>query len=163
MIEIDLAKVENLLRVNKIKMGFSVEDTINKLKQKDLVTIIEIIAFKERGQRFIISMLAKLFGKRALSSTVLRSASIFDPTLMCDLPKEKLQERWKQLLKHLIVLVIVAPNRFDKAMAKLKVFKDNKVKTMQSEFLGFCLKERGITIFASKLLVLQSIKNFHVF
>ena len=78
--EIDLAKEENLSSVNKMKMGFSVEDTINKLKQKDLVTIT-------------ISMLSKLFEKNALGSTVLRSASIFDPTLMCDLPKEKLQER----------------------------------------------------------------------
>ena len=30
---------------------------------------------------------------------------------MCDFPQEKLQERWKQPLQHLIVLGIVAPNR----------------------------------------------------
>ena len=45
--EIDLAKEEIFLSVNKIKMDFSVEDTINKLKQKDLVTITEINTFKE--------------------------------------------------------------------------------------------------------------------
>ena len=32
LMEIDLAKEENLLSVNKIKMGYSVEDTLNKLK-----------------------------------------------------------------------------------------------------------------------------------
>ena len=95
--EIDLAKEENLLSVNKIKVGFPVEDTINKLKQKDLVTITEINAFKKGAQRFIISMLAKLFEKSALDSTVLRSASIFDPTLMCDLPKEKFARKMETI------------------------------------------------------------------
>ena len=45
--EIDLAKEEIFLSVNKIKMGFSVEDTINKLKQKELVTITEINTSKK--------------------------------------------------------------------------------------------------------------------
>ena len=95
-------------------------------------------------------MLAKLFAKSALGSAVLRSASIFDPTLMCDLPIEKLEERWKQLLKHLIVLDIVAPNRCDKAMAELKVFEANEVKRMQSKFSGFSLKECRIDDFYFK-------------
>ena len=66
---------------------------------------------------------------------------------MCDLPNKKLQERWKQLLKHLIFLGIGAPNQCDKAMAELKVFKDNDVKKMQSEFSGFSSKECGIDDF----------------
>ena len=49
VMEIDLAKEENL-SVNKIKIAFSVEDTTDKLKQKDLVTIPEINAFKEGAQ-----------------------------------------------------------------------------------------------------------------
>ena len=64
LMEIDLTKDESLLSVNKIKMGFSVEDTINKLQQKDLVTITEINAFKEGAQRYIISMLTKLLEKK---------------------------------------------------------------------------------------------------
>ena len=84
MKEIDLAKEENLFSFNKIKMGFSAKDIVNKLKQKDLVTITETNAFKEVAQWFIISMLAKLFEKSALGST-----------LVCDLPREKLSERWK--------------------------------------------------------------------
>ena len=144
--EIDLVREENLLSVNKIKMGFSVEGTINKLKQKDLVTITEINTFEEGAQRFIISVLAKLFKKSALGSTVLRSAI----TVLCDVPKEKLQERWKQFLKYLIVFGIVVPNRCDKAMAELKVFKDNEVEKMQSEFSGFSLKECRIDDFYFK-------------
>ena len=63
LMETDLAKEENRFSVNKIKMSFVVEGTINKLKQKDLVTITEINAFKEGAQLFIISMFAKLFEK----------------------------------------------------------------------------------------------------
>ena len=129
--EISQAKEENLLRVNKIKMGFSVEDAINKLKQKDFVTITGNNAFKEGTQQFITSVLTKLFGKSALGTIVHMSASFFNPALMCDLPKEKLQERWKQLLKHLIVLGVVVLNQCDKVMAELTVFKDNDVKKMQ--------------------------------
>ena len=131
LMEISQAKEENLLRVNKIKMGFSVEDAINKLKQKDFVTITGNNAFKEGTQQFITSVLTKLFGKSALGTIVQMSASFFNPALMCDLPKEKLQERWRQLLKHLIVLGVVVLNQCDKVMAELTVFKDNDVKKMQ--------------------------------
>ena len=129
LVEIDVAEEENFLSVNKIKMGFSVEDTINR-KQKDPATISEINVSKEEAHRFIISMLAKLFEKSVLGTTVLRCASIFDPIL---------QERWKQLLKHLIALGIVAPNRCDKA-----------IKKMDSEFSGFFLKECRIDNFYFK-------------
>ena len=106
--ETGLAKAENLLIVNKIKMGFSVEDTINKLKQKDLVTITKLMPSEKEHSGSLFQCL-QLFEKNALGSTLLRAASIFDPNLMCDFPK-KLQERWKQPLKNLIVLGIVAPN-----------------------------------------------------
>ena len=45
--EIDLGKEEIFFSVKKIKMCFYVEYTINKLKQKELVTITEINTFKE--------------------------------------------------------------------------------------------------------------------
>ena len=157
--EIDLGKEEIFFSVNKIKMGFSVEDTINKLKQKELVTITEINTFKEGAQQFIISMLAKLFEISALGSTVLRSASMFDPTLICDLNKEKLQERQKQLLKRLIVLVIVALNQCDKARVELKVFKEYEVKEMQPEFSGFSLKECRIDDYFFKIVGVAKYKE----
>jgi len=56
-------------------------------------------------------------------------------------PKEILQERWQELLKHLIALGIVATNRCDEAMAELKAFKNNDVKKMHTEFSGFTLEE----------------------
>jgi hypothetical protein len=52
LMEIDLEKKENLININKIKMSFSVEESINELKQKDLVTIAEIKSFKEGNSSF---------------------------------------------------------------------------------------------------------------
>ena len=87
---IDLAKEEIPHSVNKMRWVFLVKIPLISWNKKDLVTITKINAFQEGAQRFIIPMLAKLFEKSALGSTVLRSASLFDPTLMFDLPKEKL-------------------------------------------------------------------------
>ena len=79
--EIYPAKEENLLSVIKIKMGFSVEDTINNLKQKDLVTITEINAFKEGTKWFIISMLAKKYKKRESSNANEVIKAVLNPLL----------------------------------------------------------------------------------
>ena len=124
--EIDLSNEENLVNVGKINMGFAVEDIIKRLEQQDKVSLSQLKAFKEGAQQFVISMLDKLFEKSALASIVLCSTSMFDPSVMCELSKEKLQERWKHLLKHLIHLGIIAPSRCDQAMAEFKSFQENE-------------------------------------
>ena len=127
--EIDLSNEENLISIGKINMGFAVED-IKRLKQQDKVSLSQLKAFKEGAQQFVISMLEKLFEKSALASVVLRSASVFGPSVMCELSKEKLQERWKYLLKHLIHLGIITSSRCDQAMAEFNSFQENEVKKM---------------------------------
>ena len=122
--EIDLSNGENLISVGKINMGLAVEDIIKRLKQQEKVSLSQLKAFKKGAQQFVISMLEKLFEKSALASVVLRSASVFDPSVMCELSKEKLQERWKHPLKHLIHLGIIAPSRCDQAMAEFKSFQE---------------------------------------
>ena len=105
--EIDLSNEENLISVGKISMGFAVEDIIKKLKQQDKVSLSQLKAFKEGAQQFEVSML-ETFEKSALASVVFRSSRVFDPSVMCELSKEKLQELWKHLLKHLIHLGIIS-------------------------------------------------------
>ena len=116
-------------------------------------------AFKKGAQQFVISMLEKLFEKSALVSVVLRSASMFDPSVMWELSKEKLQERWKHLLKHLIHLGIIAPSRCDQAMAKFKSFQENEVKKMWHEFSGFCSKESRLDDFYFKTVHIGKYKE----
>ena len=157
--EIDLSNEENLIIVGKINMGFAVEDIIKRLKQQDKVSLSQLKAFKEGAQQFVISMLEKLFEKSALASVVLRSASVFDPFVMCELSKEKLQEHWKHLLKHLIHLGIIAPSRCDQVMAEFKSFLENEVKKMWHEFSGFCSKESRLDDFYFKTVGIGKYKE----
>ena len=157
--EIDLSNEENLISVGKINMGFAVEDIIRRLKQQDKVSLSQLKAFKEGAQQFVISMLEKLFEKSALVSVVLRSASVFDPFVMCELSKEKLQERWEHLLKHLIHLAIIAPSRCDQAMAEFKSFQENEVKKIWHEFSGFCSKESRLDDFYFKTVGIGKYKE----
>ena len=67
---------------------------------------------------------------------------------MCDFPQEKLQERWKQPLQHLIVLGIVAPNRdavwifriFFERMRQIDDFYFKTVGVAKYKELSFILK-----------------------
>ena len=81
---------------------------------------------------------------------------------MCELSKDKLQERWKHPLKHLIHLGITAPSRCDQAMAEFESFQENEVKKMWHEFSVFCSKESRLDDFYFKI-VLASIKNYLLF
>ena len=156
--EIDLSNEENLISFCKINMGFAVEDIIKRLKQQDKVSLSQLKVFKEGAHQFAISMLGKLFEKSALASAVLCSASVFDPSVMCELSKEKLQERWKHL-KHLIHLGIIAPSRCDQAMAEFKSFQENEVKKMRHEFSGFCSNESRLDDFYFKTVGIGKYKE----
>ena len=160
--EIDLSNEENLISIGKINMGFAVED-IKRLKQQDKVSLSQLKAFKEGAQQFVISILKNLFEKSALASVVICSASVFDPSGMCELSKEKLQECWKHLLKHLIHLGIIAPSRCDQAMAEFKSLKKMRLRRCGTSFQDFVLGKVDLTIFISKPSVLASIKNYLLF
>ena len=145
--EIDLSNEANLISFGKINMGFAVEDVIKTLKLQDKVSVSQVKSFKEEARQFVISMLEKLFQRSSLGSVVLRSASVFNPAVMCELSKEKSQEHWKHLLKHLIALGIIAPNRCDQAMVEFKNFRENELKKMQQEFSDFCPEENRLDVF----------------
>ena len=70
-------------------MGFAVEDINKRLKQRDKVSLYQVKAFKDGAQQFVISILKKLFENSALASVALCSASVLDPSVMCELSKEK--------------------------------------------------------------------------
>lgn len=92
-IGIDLTKKQNLLPSAKLNQA------ITNLKRKDVVTNKEIQNFKDGAWTFLIEMLSKLFERSFLGSVFLKSASIFDPEIINEQSKEKLQEQWKSLLK----------------------------------------------------------------
>ena len=120
-----------------MNVGFAVEHLLKKMKKSDVITISQINDFKREAQKFIRSMLTKLFEKSPLGCLILKSAVIFDPANLRELPKEKIHERWKMLLKCFIDLGILSPQQCDTATTQFKAFLDEKFKIFRADFDGF--------------------------
>ena len=67
----------------------AVEHLLKKMKKLDVITISHINDFKREAQKFIRSMLTKLFEKSPLDSLNLKSTTIFDPAKLQELLQEK--------------------------------------------------------------------------
>ena len=69
---------------------------MESLIKRDLVTIAQIKRVLEKGSiEFMVSVQLKLFEGSALSSNFHRCERIFNLSVLTDLPKHKLQERFK--------------------------------------------------------------------
>ena len=120
--EIYLSKKGNLLPLSKINLGFAVEKEINTLTKSDVVTIQQINKFIESARDFVVEMLYKLFERSSLGSTLVRCASVFDPTCLLDMTQEKLQIRWKGLLKCSSELDVLSAEKCDKSYVEIQIF-----------------------------------------
>jgi len=107
--DLDLLDETNFLPLNKMSIGFAAEQVIQNLKRSDIVRNSQIKEFYCGAKRFIIEMLSKLFERSPLGSPLLKAASIFDASILVQLPNEKSQGRWKDLMKSLLSLDILAP------------------------------------------------------
>ena len=83
------------------------KSTLSLLLRKKLIPLQSLMSsriqqinkFRESARDFVVEVLYKLFERSSLGSTLLRCASVFDPTCFLDMIQEKLQIRWKGLLK----------------------------------------------------------------
>ena len=82
------------------------------------------------------------FERRSLGSTLRRCANVFDPTCFLDMTQEKLQIRWKVLLKCFSELHILSSQKCDKAMLEFKSFVCDTKSMCQVELQGFISKVR---------------------
>ena len=87
--EINLEDKKKLLSLEKSNVGFAVEHLLKKMKKSDVTTISQINDLKREAQKFIRSMLTKLFERSPVGSLILKSAAIFDPAKLREPPKEK--------------------------------------------------------------------------
>ena len=139
--EIDLSKKRNLLLLSKVNLGFGVEKEINTLTKSDVVTIQQINNFRESARMlYKKKMLHKLFERSSLHSTLLRCASVFNPTYLLDMTQEKLQIRWKGLLKCFSEIDILSTQKCDKAMLKFKSFVGDIRSKCETELQRFTRK-----------------------
>ena len=56
-------KKENLIKVDKIDLGFGVDTTLKKLGTADLASKAKVTEFKKECQQLVIAMVSKLFEK----------------------------------------------------------------------------------------------------
>ena len=135
--DIDLLDKKNLVPLVKMNLGFAVEHAIKRLKRLDAVSNLQVNEFKKSAQIFIISMLTKLFERSPMTSILLKSASIFDPMILDDLFKEKILSKWKMLLKCLIDLGVLSPQRCDEATLQFNQFYSEIMNKYQKDFQEF--------------------------
>ena len=110
-----------------MNLGFAVDHVIRKIKREDVVTLSQINVFRQEARQFITSMLGNFHERSPLGSLFLKSASVLDPLVLHDLPREKIKERWKSLLKCLIDLGISSPQRCDLATNQFITFLSDKM------------------------------------
>ena len=125
---LNLKSDENLLPLDKINTGFAVLDAVVKLKSKDVVSTTQIKNFMKDIQKFIIAMLEKIFEESILGSSLIRATTIFNPNLLLELSKQKLIDRLKVLLKHLMTLSICSATQCDQVLADFSAFYQNELK-----------------------------------
>ena len=122
--EIDLNDEKNLIPAEKLKLGLAVENEINCLKKRDLVTSREKNKFLSEVQDFLVAMINKLFEKSPVCSIFLKAASVLDPDVIFNNKKDDLVNRFRILLKSIIKLAILPANKCDQALTDFKKFVD---------------------------------------
>ena len=89
LIKIDLYKKDNQIKAKEINVGFAVEAAIDALRRKDIVSRNEI-NFMECIQKFLCSMVRKIFQRSSLYSSFLFYLKIFDPSILSQESESKL-------------------------------------------------------------------------
>ena len=134
--EINLCNESYLLPLDKMNLGLAVDQAIQKENKYDTVSLSMIKEFKKGCQRYIIATLLKLF-ERSLPANIRPSASVLDPSTMISLPRDKLLQKWKMLLKRLVDLNVTSPQSCDKTSSEFKSFVDNDLPKLLLEFEKF--------------------------
>ena len=130
---------------------------MKKLKQKD-VNLTDIKVFKKAAQKFLVAMAEKLLERTLLVSSLLQSASVFDPQNLLQMSKEKAFDLFKSLLSN-IQLNILPPNRCDQALVEFKNCLDVKIKGIKLASFVFSQKEHRLDEFFFKELGIAKYKE----
>ena len=144
--DIDLESESNQINLKNIGLGFAAESELKKLKTADLVTASEESSFLEQAKTFLISLVRKLLTKTPLTSVVVRSASIFDPSIIISTSVDKIEPNLKKLLHHLLSLKIVTAKKSNKIYQEFTPFHKD-VKSQRDKFEAFSKSEDSLDTF----------------
>ena len=135
--DLDLSLDKNLLTDEKLNAGFAVENILHDLKRKDLIKSYQMKEFLKMAKNFIVSTVEKLREKSLLNSQMIRATSVFDPTVLIDLPKQKFIDCLKMLLGNFMNLKILTPQQCDLVLSQFKDFMDIEIKAIKLESFKF--------------------------
>ena len=131
--DLDPSLDKNLLTDEKLNAGFAVANILHDLKRKDLIKSYQTKEFLKMAKNFIVSMAKKLREKSLLNSPMIRATSVFDPTILIELPKQKLIDRLKTLLGNFMNLKILTPQQCDLVLFQFNDFMDIEIKAIKLE------------------------------
>ena len=120
----------NPIYFDKMNLGFAVDQAIQKEKKFDTVNFSMINKFEK-------ATLLKLSEKSPLWSNILRTVSVLDPSKIILIPRGKLLQKWKMLLKYLVDLNVTSPQSCDKTSSEFKSFVDDGLPKLRLEFEKF--------------------------
>ena len=103
-------------------------DAVAKLTGKNVVSTTQIKTFIKDIRKFVIAMLEKISEKSILGLSLVRAATIFNPDILLELLKQKLIDRLRVLLKHIMTLNICSATQCDQALAEFSTFYQNELK-----------------------------------
>ena len=89
----------------------------------------------KKAQVFVVTMLNKLFERCPLVSNIIRSAAIFDPTVLVSLSKTILIKRMKILLMEIMESKVMSSTNCDKTASEFNGLTDSEVKKLRVEFV----------------------------
>ena len=135
--DLDLSLDKNLLTDEKLNAGFAVANILHDLKRKDLIKLYQTKEFLKMTKNFTVSMVEKLREKSLLNSPMIRATSVFDPTVLIALPKQKLIDCLKTLLGNFMNLKILTPQQCDLVLSQFKDFMDIEIKAIKPEPFKF--------------------------
>ena len=77
-----MKKNENLIKVDKIDLGFGVDTTLKKLRTADLVSKAKGTEFKKECQQLVITIVSKLIEKSPLGFDFILSLPVLHPQFL---------------------------------------------------------------------------------
>ena len=115
-------KKGNLIKVDKIDLGFGVDRTPKKLRTADLVSKAKVTECKKECQQLVIALVSKLIEKSPLGSDFLLSPSVLHPQFLSSRLRSTVLYRWKIVLTHILKLNILSTKCCNEAMSQFKLF-----------------------------------------
>ena len=159
LIKIDLYKKDNQIKAKEINVGFAVEAAIDALRRKDIVSRNEIKNFMECIQKFLCSMVRKIFQRSPLYSSFLFYSKIFDPSILSQESESKLLLSLKPLLKCLMELDILSTKSCDNIVSEFHKFFESELKDLKRNTIKYSNKNDRLDDFYFKTAKISKYEN----